>query len=284
MENRYEAVLLFDVKNGNPNGDPDSGNLPRTDPETGLGLVTDVCIKRKIRNYVAVVEEGVDLNEIYFKEKAVLNAQHKRAYDALDEKSVAKKLPKDAEKAGKLTEFMCETFFDIRTFGAVMTTEVNCGQVRGPVQITFAESIDPVLVSEHTITRGSVTNEKDIEKERTMGSKATLPYGLYRAHIYINANLAKQTGFSEEDLALLWKAVINMFEHDRSAARGEMATQKLIVFKHASALGEAQAHKLFDLVDVKRKDETKPARKFSDYEVIIDRDNVPEGVELIELA
>ncbi len=283
LKNRYEFVLLFDVKDGNPNGDPDAGNLPRIDPETGHGLVTDVCLKRKVRNYVGIVREEKPPYEIYVKEKAVLNRQHERAYVALGIKYEKKKLPKDEKKAREITQWMCQNFYDIRTFGAVMSTEVNAGQVRGPVQLSFGRSIEPIFTAEHSITRMAVTNEKDLEKERTMGRKFTIPYALYRAHGFVSAPLAKQTGFSEKDLKLLWEALLYMFDHDRSAARGEMATRKLIIFKHASELGNAPAHVLFDLVKVRKKEEIDgPARRYENYELLIDEDNVPNGVKLIE--
>ena len=280
ISSRYEFVYLFDVTNGNPNGDPDAGNLPRLDPETNRGLVTDVCLKRKIRNYVAM--RGGQGNEIYVTEKAVLNLQHKRAYDALEIKAENKKLPKEEAKAREVTAWMCKNFFDIRTFGAVMTTEVNCGQVRGPVQFAFATSIDPVVPQEISITRMAVTKEAEKDKERTMGRKHILPYGLYRGHGYVSAKLAEQTGFEQSDLELLWEALQNMFEHDRSAARGEMAARKLIVFKHANDTGNAPAHQLFETVTVKRNDDSMPARSFSDYTVNIEA-NMPDGVEYMEL-
>ncbi|SDJ01123.1 type I-C CRISPR-associated protein Cas7/Csd2 [Billgrantia gudaonensis] len=284
ITNRYEFVLLFDVTNGNPNGDPDAGNLPRLDPETNQGLVTDVCLKRKIRNYVALEKEEDAGYAIYMQEKSVLNNQHKKAYDALDIKPEPKKLPKEVEKARALTEWMCQNFFDVRTFGAVMTTEVNSGQVRGPVQMAFASSIDPVVPMEVSITRMAVTNERDLEKERTMGRKHIIPYGLYRAHGYISAKLAEQTGFSEDDLELLWRSLINMFEHDRSASRGEMSARKLVVFKHDHPMGNAPAHLLFDSVKVARvtgEDDT-PARHYSDYRVSIDAEALPAGVSVDE--
>lgn len=283
MNNRYEFVLLFDVKDGNPNGDPDAGNMPRLDPETNQGLVTDVCLKRKIRNFVELTQADKSEYAIYMQEKAVLNNQHMKAYEAQGIKSVPKKLPKDANEAKALTDFMCKHFFDIRTFGAVMSTEVNAGTVRGPVQIAFARSIDPVFPQEISITRMAVTNEKDAENERTMGRKHIIPYGLYRAHGFISAALAEKTGFTEEDLQILWDSLAQMFEHDHSAARGEMATQKLIVFKHDDKLGNAPAHKLFDLISINRanEDET-PVRSFSDYIVNINRADLPKGVEIIE--
>jgi CRISPR-associated protein Csd2 len=282
VQNRYEFVYFFDVTNGNPNGDPDAGNLPRLDPETNQGLVTDVCLKRKVRNYVAMTKSDPGYG-IYMQEKTVLNNQHKLAYDGLGLKPEAKKLPKDEARALELTRFMCRNFFDVRAFGAVMTTEINCGQVRGPIQFSFAKSIEPIVPLEISITRSSVTNEKDLEKERTMGRKHIVPYALYRAHGYISAQLAsdakKGTGFSEADLAVFWDALNTMLDHDRSAARGEMSARKLLVFKHDTALGNAPAHRLFEMVSVKRagphgtkiepgSDEAArlPApRKFSDY-------------------
>lgn len=290
IANRYEFVYLFDVTNGNPNGDPDAGNMPRLDPETNQGLVTDVCLKRKIRNYVALEKSDAEGKPeqgyvIYMQEKSVLNNQHKQAYAALGIEPEPKKLPKNEAKAHELTRWMCANFFDVRAFGAVMTTEVNAGQVRGPIQLAFATSIDPVIPLEVSITRMAVTNEKDLEKERTMGRKHIIPYGLYRAHGFISAKLAERTGFSEGDLELLWRALINMFEHDRSAARGEMAARKLIVFKHDHPIGNAPAHKLFDLVKVQRVEgeADTPARSFADYEVSIDRDGLPTGVTIEEV-
>ena len=281
IANRYEFVLLFDVENGNPNGDPDAGNMPRFDPETGHGLVTDVCLKRKIRNHVALSKEGGVGFNIYIQEKAVLNQTHEMAYKAFDLKSEAKKLPKAVADAQKITGWMCANFYDIRSFGAVMTTEVNCGQVRGPVQLAFAKSVEPILSQEISITRMAVTNEKDLEKERTMGRKHIVPYGLYVAHGFVSAPLAEKTGFSEEDLELLWNALINMFEHDRSAARGIMSSQKLFVFKHRDKLGNAPAHKLFDLIDIQRKAGSEgPARSFKDYAVTVG--SAPDGVDVIE--
>ncbi len=280
--NRYDFVFIFDAKDANPNGDPAAGNLPRMDPETGHGLVTDVCLKRKVRNYVALTRGNEPPHEIYFSDRAVLNNTHQRAYDAIGEQPRAKKLPKDAEKARQLTAFMCHNFYDIRTFGAVMATEVNCGQVRGPAQLSFARSIDPIVTLEHAITRNSVTNERDREKERTMGRKFTVPYGVYRAHGFINPFLAEQTGFSDDDLALLWEALKNGFQFDQSAARpaGSMAARKLIVFEHESQLGEAPSHQLFEAVSVNRREGVEVARDFSDYEVGIDSERVPEGVSI----
>ncbi len=285
IQNRYEFVYLFDVSNGNPNGDPDAGNLPRLDPETNQGLVTDVAIKRKIRNYVALEKEHQPGYTIYMQEKSVLNNQHKEAFTALGIEHEEKKLPKDEAKAREITAWMCANFFDVRAFGAVMTTGVNAGQVRGPVQLAFASSIDPVVPMEIAITRVAVTNEKDLEKERTMGRKHILPYGLYRMHGFISAKLAERTGFSEDDLSLLWRALTNLFEHDRSAARGEMSARKLIVFKHDHPMGNAPAHVLFDTVTVTRTDDQAqtPIRSFADYRVAIDRGALPSGVTVTEV-
>jgi len=282
MKNRYEFVLLFDVKNGNPNGDPDAGNLPRIDPETGHGIVTDVCLKRKVRNYIELIKTGQKRYNIYVQEKAILTERRMPAYEAVaDEKDKSVKI-------SKARKWMCQNFFDVRTFGAVMSAkENNCGQVRGPVQLAFSQSIDPVVSLEASITRMAVETKRESDSQdgdnRTMGRKAYVPYGLYRAHGFISAPLAKQTGFSEEDLALFWDALKNMFDHDRSAARGEMAAQKLIVFKHDSELGNAPAHKLFDLIRLDKKDESKPPRAFSDYDVIVDKSAVPQGIDLLEL-
>ncbi|OSI06715.1 phage associated protein [Neisseria animaloris] len=286
IQNRYEFVFFFDVSNGNPNGDPDAGNMPRLDPESSKGLVTDVCLKRKIRNFVELANENQAGYEIYVKEKSVLNLQNKRAYEALgiEPNTKEKKLPKDEAKARDITAWMCKNFFDIRTFGAVMTTEVNSGQVRGPVQLAFAQSIDPIVPLEISITRMAVTNEKDLEKERTMGRKYIVPYALYRVHGFVSANLAAKTGFSDEDLQQLWNALKLMFEHDRSAARGEMAARKLIVFKHDSALGNEPAHKLFEAVKVERihGESGTPAAAFSDYRISVDSDGL-KGVTVEEL-
>lgn len=283
LDNRYEFVFLFDVKDGNPNGDPDAGNLPRVDAETGQGLVTDVCLKRKIRNYVGMVKSEEPPFEIYVKEKAVLNRNHERAYKEFDLKPESKKLPKKEEDAKKVTGWMCKNFFDIRTFGAVMSTEINAGQVRGPVQLNFARSVEPVVSAEHSITRMAVATEKEAEKQsgdnRTMGRKFTIPYGLYRCHGYVSANLARQTGFGEEDLSLLWESLINMLDHDRSASRGEMSPCGLYVFKHESAIGNAPARKLFDLINVNRANDG-PARSFKDYTVVINESGLPNGVTL----
>lgn len=284
IQNRYEFVYLFDVANGNPNGDPDAGNLPRLDPETNRGLVTDVALKRKIRNYVTLEKEGGPGFAIYMQERTVLNNQHKQAYAALGIEHEAKKLPKEEAKARELTAWMCRNFFDVRAFGAVMTTEVNAGQVRGPVQLAFATSIEPVVPLEVSITRVAVTNEKDLEKERTMGRKHILPYGLYRAHGFVSAKLAERTGFSEDDLALLWRALINLFEHDRSAARGEMSARRLIAFRHEHPMGNAPAHALFDRVRVTRiGDDSAPARSFGDYAVCVDREGLPAGVDIVDI-
>lgn len=281
IKNRYEFVLLFDVENGNPNGDPDMGNMPRVDPQTGYGIVTDVCLKRKVRDYVDMVKAGKEGYEIYVKDGVVLNEQHKRAVDKIKPKE-PKKPKKDEEE--KLKKFMCDTFFDIRSFGAVMALEVNCGQVRGPVQLTFARSQDPIFQQEVTITRQAVANVKDADKGQTMGKKQIVPYGLYRAEGYVSAHLAKKTtGFSEDDLALLWESLVNMFEHDHSASRGKLSARKLIVFKHDSELGCCQSHVLFDKVKIERISNEKnlPPRSFKDYSVTIAKD-VPKGVEIIE--
>lgn len=287
LSNRYEFVLLYDVENGNPNGDPDAGNMPRIDPETGYGIVTDVCLKRKIRNYVEMVKGDAAGYRIYIKEGIPLNQNHVEAYKAVnlptDDKNFKAK-PDDVQRA---RAWICANFFDVRTFGAVMSTGLNCGQVRGPVQLNFSRSIDPIVQQEVTITRQTVTREEEADKERTMGRKHIVPYGLYRVEGYISAKLAndatKGTGFSEEDLQLFWEALVNMFEHDRSAARGKMATRKLFVFKHESDLGNAPAHQLFELVKVERKPEANPPRGFSDYVVTVDKAGVPQGVALIEM-
>jgi CRISPR-associated protein Csd2 len=276
IQNRYEFVYIFDVTNGNPNGDPDAGNMPRLDPESSKGLVTDVCLKRKIRNFVQITEECKPGYDIYVKEKSILNLQNQRAYEALGIEPEPNKMPKDQAKATEVTQWMCSNFFDVRSFGAVMSTKVNSGQVRGPVQLAFAKSIDPIIPLEISITRMAVTTEKESEDQsggnRTMGRKHIVPYGLYRAHGFVSANLAKKTGFSDADLQKLWQALQMMFEHDRSAARGEMAARKLFVFKHDSELGNMPAHKLFDTVEVKRvKGEAgSPASAFDDYEITCD--------------
>lgn len=286
IKNRYEFVILFDVENGNPNGDPDAGNMPRIDPETGYGLVTDVCLKRKIRNYVETVKEGEPGYRIYVKDGVPLNRSDAEACAYVGvEPDKLKGAKKDNEDLDVLIrDFMCSNFYDIRTFGAVMTTFVkgnlNCGQVRGPVQLGFARSVDPILPQEVTITRIAITTEADAEKKGTeMGRKYIVPYGLYRAEGYISANLArKTTGFSEEDLELLWQAILNMFELDHSAARGKMAVRELIVFRHDSELGSAPAYKLFESVKVERKPGVTSPRAYSDYDVSVLEDRLPEGV------
>jgi CRISPR-associated protein Csd2 len=313
LSHRCDFVFLFDVSNGNPNGDPDAGNLPRLDPETNQGLVTDVCLKRKVRNYAEIAKSGETGYAIYVQEGAILNEQHRKAYITVrggkEKVEKATKLnpdPKNGE-AEKLRRFMCDNFFDIRAFGAVMSTGINCGQVRGPVQLSFARSVEPVVPLEIAITRMAATNEAEKAKQeegadertenRTMGRKYIVPYGLYREHGFVSAKLAERTGFSEGDLWFLWDSLRNMFEHDRSAARGEMAAHKLVVFEHSSALGNAQAHDLFERVRVervsdggepyplgdKRLDNAPPARRFADYSVTIDREGLPDGVTVHEL-
>lgn len=290
LSNRYEFVLLYDVENGNPNGDPDAGNMPRIDPETGYGIVTDVCLKRKIRNYVEMATGDKPPHKIYIKENIPLNTQHKEAYVATGtpvptNDNERKAIRNNAAKIQELRQWMCGNFFDIRAFGAVMNTDVPAGIVRGPIQINFSRSIDPIVQQEVTITRLTVTEEGQ-DKLTEMGRKHIVPYGLYRVEGYISAKLAndatKGTGFAEDDLELFWEALINMFEHDRSAARGKMATRKLFVFKHESDLGNAPAHKLFELVKVSRKPDANPPRSFGDYVVTVDNAGVPQGVELIE--
>ncbi len=293
IKKRYEFTLLFDVENGNPNGDPDAGNMPRLDPETNHGIVTDVCLKRKIRNYVELVKANQPGYGIYVTEGAVLNNKNLDAYEYIGQKPEAKKLPKEKNLAAQLTEFMCKNYFDIRAFGAVMAMEINCGQVRGPVQLNFAKSLDPIFQQEVAITRMAVTNEKDAGKERTIGRKFIVPYALYRVDGYISAALANKplykdnqetisiTQFSESDLQLLWQALINMFEHDHSAARGKMASRRLIVFEHSDMLGNAPAHKLFELVQVARTGNM-PPRGYQDYEITINKDNLPDGVQILE--
>ena len=312
ISNRYDFALVFEVVNGNPNGDPDAGNLPRLDPETNRGLVTDVSLKRKIRNYVTLARGGQEGCHIYVEEGAILNDKHRQAYKALrpgDAKveKDAKLNPKDDTEAKELTAFMCANFFDVRTFGAVMSTGINAGQVKGPVQLGFAHSVEPILPLEISITRMAATNEAEKKQKaegddsndrtdnRTMGRKHIVPYGLYVAHGFISAKFAERTGFSEDDLNLLFEALTTMFEHDRSAARGEMATRKLVVFKHENPLGNAPAHALFERVRIGRRidgmfkaidhrlDNQPPARAFSDYTVEIDRENLPQGVEILEL-
>lgn len=289
IKNRYEFVILFDVENGNPNGDPDAGNLPRIDPESGYGIVTDVCIKRKIRNYVETVKEDEPGYKIYIREDIPLNRSDNTAYQYLgtDEKGIKDLKKKDPDVDRKIRDFMCQNFFDIRTFGAVMTTFVkaalNCGQVRGPVQLGFARSIDPIVSQEVTITRVAITTETDAEKKSTeMGRKNIVPYALYRAEGYISANLARKvTGFTEDDLELLWDAIINMFEVDHSAARGKMSVRELIVFKHSKELGDCPAYKLFDAVDVRRADGVEYPRRYKDYTVTIHNEQIPETVEVV---
>ena len=309
LNHRYDFVYLFDVNNGNPNGDPDAGNLPRLDPETNQGLVTDVCLKRKVRNFVELAKGDESGYAIYVQEGALLNEQHRKAYQVVrpdDEKvKTQKKLsPQSDEEMDALRGFMCNNFFDVRTFGAVMSTGINCGQVRGPVQMTFARSIEPIVPLEMSITRMAATTEKEKEERekasdendgdertehRTMGRKHIVPYGLYRAHGFISAKLAERTGFSPDDLDVLWNALTQMFEHDHSAARGEMVARQLIAFKHASALGNAPAHRLFERVSVKRTEANgsegilPPARSFANYRVELDLDDMPANVEAIEL-
>ena len=284
IKNRYDFVVLFDVENGNPNGDPDAGNMPRVDPETGYGIVTDVCLKRKIRNYVETLKEDEEGYRIYIKENVPLNRSDSTAIEALGiDKDLKKAKQKDPEIDAKLRDWMCAHYYDIRTFGAVMTTFVkgalNCGQVRGPVQFSFARSVDPIVPQEVTITRIAITTEADAANKKTeMGSKHIVPYGLYRAEGFVSANLArKTTGFSEEDLELLWQAILNMFENDHSAARGKMAVQELIIFKHDSELGNAPSYKLFDAVTVTRKEGVQIPRSYRDYTVTV-ADTLPEGV------
>ncbi|WP_112874289.1 type I-C CRISPR-associated protein Cas7/Csd2 [Paracoccus endophyticus] len=312
LTQRHDFVLIFEVTNGNPNGDPDAGNLPRLDPEDSHGLVTDVSLKRKVRNFVELARGGEDRMHIYVQEGAILNEKHRKAYVAIrqDEKSktAAKLNPANDAEADAVRNWMCANFFDVRTFGAVMSTGINCGQVRGPVQMGFARSVEPILPAEITITRMAATNEAEKKKaaegqegddrrdNRTMGRKHIVPYGLYVAHGFISAKLAERTGFSTGDLELLLEALTNLFEHDRSAARGEMATRKLIVFRHASALGNAPAHALFDRVQISRMvdgeprpidgrlDNLPPARRFGDYDIRVNRDGLPEGVEVLELV
>ena len=283
LENRFDFVYIFDVKDGNPNGDPDAGNLPRIDAETGMGLVTDVCLKRKVRNYVQVAKECLDGFDIFIKEKAVLNNAIDSSYDDESVKSVEK--PSDKTEAARMV--MCKRFFDVRTFGAVMSTGKNAGQVRGPIQLTFARSVDPINSTEHSITRMAVATKEEAEKQsgdnRTMGRKSTVPYGLYVCHGFISANLAQQTGFSVEDLSLFWDALKNMFDVDRSAARGLMSAQKLIVFKHESVLGNAPANKLFECVHVAKKANVEVPRKFDDYDITVDKSKIPDGVTVEEL-
>ncbi len=282
LNNRYEFVLLFDVKDGNPNGDPDAGNLPRIDAETGMGLVTDVCLKRKVRNFVQMTQTDNPTRKIFVREKAILNNMIDESHE---QKGVKEKTKGDKTEAAR--KWMCENYYDIRTFGAVMSTGKNAGQVRGPIQMTFSRSIDPIVASEHSITRMAVTTTQEAEKQdgenRTMGRKFTVPYGLYRCHGFISAHLAKQTGFDEGDLELFWQSLLQMFDHDRSASRGEMSTRGLYLFKHSTELGNAPATILLDRVNVTRNDEDVVARKFTDYKVDINESDWPEGVEIIRM-
>lgn len=286
LHHKIDFVLLVDVQDGNPNGDPDAGNLPRVDTETGEGLMSDVCLKRKVRNYVQIAKSGEIGYDIFIKEKAILNNLIDESYEDESVKEKEKKGKKTGEQVDAARKFMCTKYYDVRTFGAVMTTGKNAGQVRGPIQLTFARSVDPIVSMEHSITRVAVTTDKEAEKQggdnHTMGRKSTVPYGLYRCHGLVSANLAKQTGFSEEDLRLFWEALKNMFDCDRSASRGLMSTQKLIVFRHDSELGNAPANKLFDLVTVKKKCGG-AARSFEDYEVSIDTSKLPEHIHLEEM-
>lgn len=279
LKNRIDFVYIFDVQDGNPNGDPDAGNLPRVDAETNMGLVTDVCLKRKVRNYVQVAKSLAEGYDIFIKEKAILNNEIDKAHDDSNVKNAK-------DKTAAARQYMCENYYDIRTFGAVMSTGKNAGQVRGSIQLTFARSVDPIATSEHSITRIAVATPKEAENQKgenhTMGRKATVPYGLYVCHGFVSANLAKQTGFSEEDLRLFFEALKNMFDQDRSAARGLMSAQKLIVFRHDSELGNAPANKLFDLVKIKKATDAIP-RSFCDYKVFIDKDSLPNGVTVEEL-
>jgi CRISPR-associated protein Csd2 len=313
LANRYDIVFLFDVTNGNPNGDPDAGNLPRMDPETSIGLITDVSLKRKIRNYIEIARGDEPGYRIYVQEGSILNEKHREAYKAVrkstDKVEKEKSLnPKNDEEARQLTKFMCENFFDVRAFGAVMSTGINAGQVRGPVQLAFARSVEPILPLEISITRMAATNEKekadrekglegdDRTENRTMGRKHVVPYGLYRAHMFVNAKLAERTGFGQQDLEHVFEALKSMFEHDRSAARGEMAARRVIAFKHSSVLGNAPAHALFDRVTVQRRfrgdlyslqdgklDNAPPARRYEDYEILIRREELPEGMEIVNV-
>ncbi len=289
IRNRYEFVYLFDVENGNPNGDPDAGNMPRIDPETSFGLVTDVCLKRKVRNFVEIAKSNQSPYEIYVREKAILNQTHRRAHQAVgvEDRVSGKGRKGTADEVEKARAWMCANFYDVRTFGAVMALEINCGQVRGPVQLCFARSIEAIVPTEVSITRMAVATEKEAEQQggdnRTMGRKHIVPYALYRAEGYVSAHLAQQTGFSGEDLQLFWDSLVNMFDHDHSASRGKMNARRLMVFKHDSALGNAPAHKLFDLVRVgRRRDDSEPARAFTDYVIAVDTDRLPNGVTMEE--
>lgn len=292
IQNRYEFVILFDVENGNPNGDPDAGNMPRIDPESGYGLVTDVCLKRKIRNYVETVKEDAPGYRIYIKDGVPLNRSDREACDyvGVDPEKLKDEKKKNENLDEKIRNFMCSNFYDIRTFGAVMTTftkgALNCGQVRGPVQLGFSRSVDPVLPQEITITRVAITTEADADKKGTeMGRKYIVPYALYRCEGFVSANLARKvTGFSEEDLQLLWQAILNMFEYDHSAARGKMTVRELVVFKHDSELGNAPSHKLFELVKAEKKKDVTAPRSYSDYVVTVDDTHVPQGVTCTRMA
>ena len=283
LTNRYDFVYLFDVKDGNPNGDPDAGNMPRVDPETGDGLITDVCLKRKVRNFVQMTQSDHSGRQIFIKEKAILNNLIAEAHE---QEAVKSKSAGDATAAAR--DWMCAKYFDIRCFGAVMSTggkEKNAGQVRGPIQLTFSRSLDPIFAQDHSITRMAVATDKEAEKQhgdnRTMGRKATVPYGLYRCHGFVSAHLAGQTGFSEDDLELFWQALEHMFDHDRSAARGEMTARGLYIFQHSSQLGNAPAHSLFERVSAQLQDPSKPPRNFSDYQLSINQDNFPNEINLI---
>lgn len=287
IQNRYDFVLLFDVQDGNPNGDPDAGNLPRVDPESGHGLVTDVCLKRKVRNFVQLSKAGDKGYDIYVKEKAVLIREHEKAYEALGvDLAEGGKRRKGGDRVEDARKWMCKNYYDIRTFGAVLALSVNCGQVRGPVQLTFARSVDPIVQLEHSITRMAVATEAEAEKQqgdnRTMGRKFTVPYAVYRCHGFVSAPLAKQTGFTEQDLSLLWDALSTMFEHDRSAARGLMTTRALVVFRHEGAMGNSPAHQLFERVIVRRKVGVSVPRSFADYDLSVRRDGLPAGVTIVE--
>ncbi|QDX90934.1 type I-C CRISPR-associated protein Cas7/Csd2 (plasmid) [Brevibacillus laterosporus] len=287
IERRYDFVIIFDVTNGNPNGDPDAGNMPRVDGETGHGIVTDVCLKRRVRNYIEMIKHEETGFQIYVTEGVIHNEQHRQAYfsirDQSNIKSTEPKLkPKDKEEANLLAQWMCDNFYDVRTFGAVMSSSVNCGQIRGPVQFTFSRSVEPIFSKDITITRQSVTKEGE-DKQRTLGKKYIIPYALYRMNGFISAHFAEKSNFTEEDLNLLWEAIVHMFEHDRSASRGEMVVRKLIIFEHDSKLGIAPAHQLFDRIGIQKVlDQDQPARSFQDYVIEIERENLPAGVSIIE--
>lgn len=287
IDKRYDFVIIFDVTNGNPNGDPDAGNMPRVDGETGHGIVTDVCLKRKVRNYIEMIKHEETGFQIYVTEGVIHNEQHRQAYfsirDQSNIKSTEPKLkPKDKEEASLLARWMCDNFYDVRTFGAVMSSSVNCGQIRGPVQFTFSRSAEPIFIKDITITRQSVTKEGE-EKQRTLGKKYIIPYALYRMNGFISAYFAEKSNFTEDDLNLLWEAIVHMFEHDRSASRGEMVVHKLIIFEHDSKLGRAPAHQLFNRIDIKKvQEQDQPARSYQDYMIEIDRTNLPYGVSVIE--